>query len=180
LTARDPKLADQLRRAAQSVSLNLAEVASGKPGRRKHELRSGCESPQRNPPGNQSRRRSAAGVSESCVGSRRLDLRSVDSEPAGRAIQPRKKEMGGRCSLQCSRQYGACISPARVAPRGRKSTASSNGIPRNLRDLCVSSSNNGRHPVDGARPRSQHLAIDGTNRRCKRGSAERRRRSEAR
>jgi hypothetical protein len=42
---RDPDLARQGRRAVMSTPLNIAEVAPGKPGRRKHELRSKCESP---------------------------------------------------------------------------------------------------------------------------------------
>jgi hypothetical protein len=41
----DTDLARQLKKARSSIPLNVAEVAPGKPGRRKHELRSNCESP---------------------------------------------------------------------------------------------------------------------------------------
>ena len=51
----EAELRSQLKRAAMSIPLNIAEVAPGKPGRRKHELRSKCESPRKDPAGNQPR-----------------------------------------------------------------------------------------------------------------------------
>jgi hypothetical protein len=100
--------------------------------------------PQRDPPGNQSRRSAWQSiVSESCVESGRPELRSVDSEQVGRVIQPRKREMGGRRGLLIGRHHDDLASQSSSLPGVQEHGTFALGFPRNLRDLCVSSSNNG-------------------------------------
>jgi hypothetical protein len=81
-------------------------------------------------------------------------------------------EMGGRRGLLSGRQHDDAAYQASSLPGVQEHGTPASGFPRNLRDLCVSSSNNGRHPVDGARPRSVAPAPEGANSGCNRGSAE--------
>jgi RNA-directed DNA polymerase len=61
-------------------------------------------------------------------------------------IQPRKKEMGGRRGLLIGRHYDDLASQRSSLPGVQEHGTFAVGFPRNLRDLCVSSSNNGRAP----------------------------------
>jgi len=103
----EAELRSQLKRAAMSIPLNIAEVAPGKPGRRKHELRSKCESPRKDPAGNQPRAGRLVSTGKRVLrglGATRAAKRRQRASWAVR-FSPERWGRGGRRCLQSGRRH---------------------------------------------------------------------------
>ena len=96
--------------------------------------------------------------SESCVVRGRPRLRSVDSERAGHAIEPRDKSPASADGVSLPEgNTEPSHRPEGRARRGQRARHARSGLPRNLGDLDLSTRTNGSGP--GKTPRRQDASI---------------------